>query len=36
VNIVTKGEKVKIPSETILDFRIDAPLALRPEVPAPR
>jgi len=36
VNIVTKGEKVKIPSETILDFRIDAPLALRPEGYGPR
>jgi hypothetical protein len=36
VNIVTKGEKVRIPSETILDFRIDAPLALRPEASAPR
>lgn len=35
-NIVTKGEKVKIPSETVLDFRIDAPLALNPEAPAPR
>ena len=31
VNIITKGEKVKIPSETILDFRLDAPLSLRPE-----
>jgi len=36
VNIVTKGEKVKIPSETILDFRIDAPLALKPEGYGPR
>jgi len=35
-NIVTKGEKVRIPSETVLDFRIDAPLALRPEASAPR
>lgn len=31
VNIITKGEKVKIPSETILEFRLDAPLSLRPE-----
>ena len=36
VNIITKGDKVKIPSETILDFRIDGPLALRPEASAPR
>ena len=35
-NIITKGEKVRIPSETVLDFRIDAPLALRPEASAPR
>ena len=36
INIVTKGEKVKIPSETLLEFRLDAPLALRPEGSAPR
>lgn len=36
VNIVTKGEKVKVPSETLLEFRLDAPLRLAPEASAPR
>jgi hypothetical protein len=36
VNIVTKGEKVKVPSETLLEFRLDAPLSLAPEGSAPR
>jgi hypothetical protein len=36
INIVTKGEKVKIPSETLLEFRLDAPLTMTPEVPAAR
>jgi len=31
VNIITKGEKVRVPSETVLEFRLDAPLRLRPE-----
>jgi hypothetical protein len=36
INIVTKGEKVKVPSETLLEFRLDAPLSLTPEGYAPR
>ncbi|HUJ41186.1 MAG TPA: YMGG-like glycine zipper-containing protein [Candidatus Acidoferrales bacterium] len=35
VNIITKGERVRVPSETVLDFRLDAPLRLRP-VETPR
>jgi len=31
INIITKGEKVKVPSETLLEFRLDAPLTLSPE-----
>jgi len=31
VNIITKGERVRVPSETVLEFRLDAPLRLRPE-----
>jgi len=31
INIITKGEKVKVPSETLLEFRLDAPLTLTPE-----
>jgi len=36
INIVTKGEKVKVPSETLLEFRLDAPLSLAPVGSAPR
>ncbi|HMD32045.1 MAG TPA: YMGG-like glycine zipper-containing protein [Candidatus Acidoferrales bacterium] len=36
VNIITKGEKVKVPSETLLEFRLDAPLTLTPEAATPR
>jgi hypothetical protein len=36
INIITKGEKVKVPSETLLEFRLDAPLTLTPEASAPR
>jgi YMGG-like Gly-zipper len=36
INIITKGEKVKVPSETLLEFRLDAPLTMTPEYPAPR
>ena len=35
INIITKGEKVRVPSETLLEFRLDAPLTLSPEGPAP-
>jgi len=30
VNIITKGEQVKVPSETLLEFRLDAPLTAPP------
>jgi hypothetical protein len=36
INIITKGEKVKVPSETLLEFRLDAPLTLAPEGSTPR
>jgi len=36
INIFTKGERVKVPSETLLEFRLDAPLTMTPEVPAAR
>jgi len=36
VNIITKGEKVHIPSETLLEFRLDSPVALAPEGPPAR
>jgi len=36
INIVTKGEKVKVPSETLLEFRLDAPLTMVPEGAQPR
>ena len=36
VNIITKGEKVKVPSETLLEFRLDSPVSLTPEIPAGR
>jgi len=36
VNIITKGEKVRVPSETLLEFSLDAPLALAPEAPPAR
>jgi len=35
VNIVTKGEKVRVPSETILEFRLDAPVTITPDAAAP-
>jgi hypothetical protein len=28
INIVTRGEQVKVPSETLLEFRLDAPLSV--------
>ncbi len=30
INIITKGEQVKVPSETMLEFRLDQPLTARP------
>jgi hypothetical protein len=30
INIVTKGEQVRVPSETLLEFRLDAPLTAPP------
>ncbi len=36
VNIVTKGEKVRVPSETILEFRLDAPVTITPDAAVPR
>jgi hypothetical protein len=36
INIITKGEKVKVPSETLLEFRLDAPFTMVPDVPAGR
>ena len=30
VNIVTKGEQVKVPSETMIEFRLDQPLTAKP------
>lgn len=36
VNIITKGEQVKIPSETMLEFRLDQPLTARPAPPRVR
>jgi hypothetical protein len=36
INIITKGEKVRVPSETLLEFRLDAPLTMFPAVPAGR
>jgi len=36
VNIITKGEKVKVPSETILEFRLEAPVTIMPDAAAPR
>ena len=30
VNIITKGEQVKVPSETMLEFRLDQPFTARP------
>jgi hypothetical protein len=36
VNIITKGEKLRIPSETLLEFRLDAPVTFTPDSEAPR
>jgi hypothetical protein len=36
INIITKGEKVKVPSETLLEFRLDAPLTLTAQSSVPR
>lgn len=36
VNIITKGEKVRVPSETILEFRLDAPVTITPDTAGPR
>lgn len=30
INIITKGEQVKVPSETLLEFRLDQPLTAKP------
>jgi hypothetical protein len=30
VNIITKGEQVRVPSETVLEFRLDAPVTTAP------
>ena len=30
INIVTKGEQVKVPSETMIEFRLDQPLTTKP------
>jgi hypothetical protein len=34
VNIITKGEQVRVPSETMLEFRLDAPLTTVPAASA--
>ena len=36
VNIVTKGERVRVPSETLLEFRLDAPVTITPDAAVPR
>jgi hypothetical protein len=36
INIITKGEQVKVPSETMLEFRLDQPLTARPAPPRNR
>jgi len=36
VNIVTKGERVRVPSETVLEFRLDAPVTISTDAAVPR